>query len=451
MVKVMRYWFSGCSPVVLLSALLWWSPASAIKPAATPVPDEFVAPLQATAATPMYAPPKGAGRVRMIKDDKIGMPVLQARSAQEAIAAAVAQRAAGCRMLRFGSDGFGWIVTGTADYAATENPVAARRSRREARFKAFVDARTRLAECLRRLPPEIRQQISERLAQDDAIRLALINLAANDEERREQALRILARGFVAYAVDDDAATVRVHLVATPRTATRLTRPTPNAVEAVSLPEGLKQLLAEAGGGLIPPVGNRLMVVNAAGELALVGYAINLIGVHPDPAAQGKLRADAEKIATRHATEALAGLAMDDAAAWQSGLDEASRDEIRAAANGYEDSEPSVRRFGQIRDLMMTSIKDDPGFQTVREGSLPSATTIKRFSNDETVAVVVIYTPLVKKREVIPPAQQPTSPTPAPAPASTVGIPPAPPPNLPATPTTPASAPSATQSAPTETR
>jgi len=143
--------------------------------------------------------------------------------------------------------------------------------------------------------------------------------------------------------------------------------------------------------------------------------------------------------------------MDDAGAWQSGLDEASRDEIRAAANGYEDSEPSMRRFGQIRDLMMTSIKDDPGFQTVREGSLPSATTIKRFSNDETVAVVVIYTPLVKKREVIPPAQQPTSPTPAPAPASTVGIPPAPLPNLPATPTTPASAPSATQSAPTETR
>ena len=130
------------------------------------------------------------------------------------------------------------------------------------------------------------------LAQDDALRLALINLAANDEERREQALRILARGFVAYAVDDDSATVRVHLVVTPKTATRLTRPTANAVEAVSLPEGLKQILAEAGGGLIPPVGNRLIVVNATGELALVGYAINLIGVHPDPAAQSKLRADA---------------------------------------------------------------------------------------------------------------------------------------------------------------
>ena len=48
-------------------------------------------------------------------------------------------------------------------------------------------------------------------------------------------------------------------------------------------------------------------------------------------------------------------------------------------------------------------RDDPGFQTVREGSLPSATMVKRFSSDETVAVVVVYTPPVKKRDVIPPS------------------------------------------------
>jgi hypothetical protein len=446
--RFLRDLSSGYSPAVLLIALLWWSSASATKPA----PDEFVAPLQATTATPVRMPPKRTGRVRIVKEDKIAIPVLQARTAQEAIAAAVAQRSAGCRMMRFNGDGFGWIVTGSAGYAATENPVAARRGRREARFKAFADARTRLTECLRGLPLETRQQISERLAQDDAIRLALINLAANDEERQEQALRILARGFVAYAVDDDSATIHVHLIATPKTATRLTRPTANAVEAVSLPEGLNQMLAEIGGGLIPPVGNRLIVINATGELALVGYAINLIGVHPDPTAQSKLRADAEKIATRHATESLTGLAMDDATTWQSGLDEASRDEIRTAANGYEDGEPSMRRFGQIRDLMLAVIKDDPGFQTVREGSLPSATMIKRFGNDETVAVAVVYTPLVKKREVIPPAQQPIAPTlKPPAPASAVAIPSAPLSDTLAAPAPPAPDIPATESAPVDKR
>lgn len=421
---------------MVLGGLLWWSPSLAAPPQQPAASDEFIAPLQASTATPSAALPRTTGRVRTIKDEHIGMPVLRANTAQEAITAAVGQRAAGCQMIRFSKDRFGWVTTGISDYAETENPVTTRRARRAARFKAFVDARTRLADCLRRLPLEIRQQINERLEQDDAIRLALINLATNDEERREQALRILVRGFVAYAVDDDssARTIRVHLVTTPKTATRLTRPAANTVEAISLPEGLKQVLAEAGGGLMPLVGNRLIVANATGELALMGYAINLIGVHPDPAAQSKLRADAEKIATRHATEALAGLVMGDDASWQNGLDETSRDEVRTAANGYDDSEPSVRRVGQIRDLILSLIKDDSGLQTVREGGLPSAATVKRFASDESVAVVVVYTPPVKKREVTPPAQQPTTPTVpvAPTAPATLTVPVAP--TVPATPT-----------------
>ncbi|MEZ5574323.1 MAG: hypothetical protein R3F44_01255 [Candidatus Competibacteraceae bacterium] len=45
---------------------------------------------------------------------------------------------------------------------------------------------------------------------------------------------------------------------------------------------MRQLLAEIEARLIPPAGNRLIVVNATGELALVGYAVNLIGSHPEP-------------------------------------------------------------------------------------------------------------------------------------------------------------------------
>lgn len=400
--------FLSCLCVVL-GGLLGW-PASSIS-ATQPAPDEFIVPLQGAVTAPV-APSRKAGRVRLIKDDKVGMPVLRANTAQEAIAAAVGQRDAGCRMIRFGNDDFGWVATGIGDYTETENAVTTRRARRSTRFKAFTDAQTRLTACLRGLPPEMRQRISERLEQDDAIRLALINLAANDEERRDQALRILARGFTAYTVDDDAPahTIRVHLVATPKTAVRLTRPAANAVETVSPAEGLKQTLAEVENGLTPPAGNRLIVVNATGEPAFVGYAVNLVGLHPDPAAQGKLRADAEKIAVRRATEALVGLVTADDA-WQNELDEASRDEARAAAHGYEDGEASVRRFGQIRDLMLSLVKDDAGLQTLREGGLPSAATVKRFGGDEAVAVVVSYAPQVKKREAAAPAaQQPTAPT-----------------------------------------
>ena len=443
--EILRYFFRTC---ILLGGLLWLLPASAAKPDA----EEFVVPLQAAATTPT-PPQRGASRARTVKDATTGEAALYAKTAQDAIAAAIGQRTAGCRLIGFSGTGFGWVATGVANYPATENPVADRRGRREARFRAFTEARTRLSGCLRALSPEARRRITETLEQNDAIRLALINLAANDQERGEEALKILARGFVAYAVEDDRAghTIRVHLVATPKTATRLTRPTATAMEAASLREGLKQIQAEVGSRLIPPAGNRLIVVNATGELVLVGYAVNLIGTHPDPAAQEKLRTDAEKIATSRAIEVLMGLASGDDAGWQAGLDEASRDEIRADASGYVDFEPSANRFGQIRELILSTIKNDSGLQALREGRLPSSATIKRFGDEGTVAVMVSYTPPVKKRQPAPPIRT-VAPPPAslPAPAPVVSLPP-PPPAEPApapapAPTTPASPPPA-ESAP----
>lgn len=401
---------------IFLGVLLWTAPASANKPGS----GEFTVPLQET--TPR-AELRAPVRVRTIKDELTGEPAFRAKTAQAAISAAIDQGVAGCWMIRYGAD-FGWVAAGNVRYPASENPVALRRSRQEARFKAFTDARTRLSGCLRALSPAARRSVAEQIEQDGAIQLALINLATNDAEKWEQALRILARGFVAYSVEENTAqrSIQVNLVATPKTATQLlTRPAPNAIEATSIQEGLGQLLAEIQAGLIPPAGNQLIVVNASGELTLVGYAINLIGVHPNAAAQDKLRVDAEKIATARATEAIIGLAIGDDSRWKSSLDQISLGEIQTAASGYDDHEPSARRFTQIRDLVMASAKDDLGLQTLIEGNLPASAAIRRFGGEDMVAVAVIYTPTVRK-----PAPPPPSPPAQPVaePAADLTLPPA---------------------------
>jgi len=375
---------------IFLGIMLGAPPA----PASQPTSGEFAVPLQATSPRPLL---RSSGRVRTVKDKLTGTSAFRAKTAQAAIRAATNQGAAGCWMIRF-RVGFGWVAAGHIRYPASDNPVARRRSQQEARFKAFTDARTQLSGCLRDLSPKARQDVAENLEQDSAIRLALINLATNDAEKWEQALRILARGFVAYSVEEDPArnSIQVNLVATPKTAAQLTRPAASAIEAASIKEGLRQLLTEIQAGLIPPVGNRFIVVNASGELTLVGYAINLIGVHPNPAAQDKLSADAEKIATIRATEALIGLATGDDARWQGSLDEISQAEVQIAASGYDDNEPSVRRFWQIHNLAMASAQGDPGLHALRDGNLPASVAIKRFSEEDRVTVAVIYSPTVRK-------------------------------------------------------
>ena len=94
-----------------------------------------------------------------------------------------------------------------------------------------------------------------------------------------------------------------------------------------------------------------------------------------------------------------GLAAGDDAGWQSGLSEASIEEIRTAASGYQDTEPSANRFGQVRDLIMAAVKDDPGLHALRENRLPSAAMVKRLGGEEAVAVMVSYAPPVKRRAI----------------------------------------------------
>lgn len=417
--------------LLLLGGLLGLAPMPA--PAAKLDAEEFAVPLQVTAAPSL--PRRNPGRVRVARDAMTGETALHAKTAQDAIAAAVGQRAAGCWLIRFGGAGFGWVATGTAEHATATPSSAAQRTSFATRFKAFVDARTRLTGCLRALSPEARRRVTGNLEQNDALRLALINLAANDQERHEQALGILARGFVAYTVEDDPAghAIRVHLVTTPKTATRLTRPTASTMEATSLREGLRQTQAEVESGLIPPVGNRIIVVNATGELALVGYAVHPIAASPEPMAQDPARAVAEQIAIGHATKALMGLAAGDDAGWQSRLDEAGLEQIRAAASGYDDAEPSARRFAQIHDLILSAVKDDSGLHALREGRLPSAAAmVKRFGGADAVAVMVSYAPPIRKREMAPPARPAAPPdTPLPEPPAPHAVAPTPPPAEPA--------------------
>lgn len=394
--------------------------------AASPVADEFSAPLQ-SAPTATRSSASASARPRPIKDAATGELALSAGSAQAAINLAAGQRSAGCQMIRFGK-GFGWVGTGTAQYAASENPIALYRARQEARFKAFLDADARLAGCLSKLGPEPRQRITASLEQHDSLRLALVNLAFTELEKREQAIRILGRGYVAYSVEEnpEQRIVYVNLATTPKTAARLTRPAPNAMEAASLQDGLRQTQAEIAAGLVPPVGNRLIVVNGTGELALVGYAINLVGTHPDAGAQDKLRLDAEKIATRRATEALIGLASGDEVGWQNGLDEITKSDIQLPYSGYAANEPSVARFNQIRNFALGAVGNDAGLEALREGRLPSAATVKRFNYQNTVAVAISYVPPVKKRAV----------KPAPAPAKGASEPPRAPPAAPVKPAAP---------------
>ena len=363
--------------------------------AAPPSADDFLPPIQAASPEQRQSLTQVQGPVEQIKDPVTGQNVVQAQSAQDAINTVVGKRAAGSEMVRFGS-GIGWVATGVGVYEVMENPTATRISRRDAYVRAFLDAKRRLAESLDGLSASGRTQVLEQMENLTTAQADLTNVSSSQEEKMEQAVRRLIRGFVIYGVEDDVEkqSVYVSIVTTPKTRGQLNRPTPNGLEAESVREGLNKVLVEVQNGLVPPVGGRIIQVPDTGEIAFVGFGSDVVRTSSNPAMQAKQRLNADKIAQMRAADALVGMLIGDDTGWKAKLDEATKRTIAEFDGSDVGADPSQQRFAQQSDAFRNVQKTSDEFQSLRQGVLPPGVTRKSFaSKDEgEMYAIAVYVP-----------------------------------------------------------
>ncbi len=234
--------------------------------------DDFLPPVQAAAPEQQQALTQVKGTVASTGDTAV-----QAATAQDAINFIVNQHSPGAEMMRVGS-GIGWVATGLGSYEVMENPTATRIAKRNAYVRAFLEAQRHLAEALTGLSSEGKAQVLEQMETVSDAQSDLTNFAATQDEKLEQSVQMLLRGFVVYAVEDNTAkkTVSVSIVTTPKTRGQFNRPSPNGLEADSIRDGLNQVIVEIQKGLVPPVGGKIIQVPATGEIAFVGFGSDIV-------------------------------------------------------------------------------------------------------------------------------------------------------------------------------
>ena len=313
----MRLCFIGTVVVFLLSAPCVF--------AASLSADDFLPPAQAK--TPEQE--KALKAVQKPEDVKqetgalTGQPAVSAASPQDAINAYIKKRRVGFSELVFPS-GFGFVATGSGVYEKHSNVIAARVSQRNAYLKAFMDAKRHLAEGLFGLTNESKTKVAETVSTiiEQASGGGLKNVSEQTNESIDQKVEGMLRGFVVYDVFDDfdVGQVFVTIVTTPKTQGHCRRPDMDSISAVSVREGLEQILAEANKGLIPPVGGKTIFVPQTGELAFVGFGSAVVLKDNDKAMQAKLNLDAERIAKMRAIDALCGIIVGDSMMARNKLD-----------------------------------------------------------------------------------------------------------------------------------
>ncbi|EIC23072.1 hypothetical protein [Thiorhodovibrio frisius] len=362
--------------------------------------DDFLSPV--AAATPAEAEELTTieGPVQEIDDSVTGEQVVQAETAQDAINYVVNQRSVGAEMMRFGS-GIGWVATGQGSYEVMENPTATRIAKRNAYVRAFMEAKAKLAEALDGLSSEGQTVILEAMESETNAAADLANFTSTQEEKLEQAVQMLLKGFVVYSVEDNTESkqVFVSIVTTPKTRGQFNRPTGNGLEATSVREGLDQVLTEIKNGLVPPVGGRIISVPATGEMAFVGFGSDVVRTSSNASLQAKQKLNAQKIANMRASDALVGLLIGDDTSWKSKLD----DQTQQIIAEFEDSEGESgdvtrERFEQARTTFVNTQASSEEFRSLRRGVLPPGVQRKSFASPDEAEVyaLAVYIPSITK-------------------------------------------------------
>lgn len=364
-------------------------------PAAPPSADDFLPPIQASTPEQQQQLSQIQAPVQQVTDQATGKTAAQGQTAQDAINFIVNKHSAGAEMIKFGS-GLGWVATGIGGYEMMENPTATRIAKRNAYVKAFLEAKKNLAESLNGLNIEGRKQVIEQMDQITDDKADLANFATTQEEKLEQAVQMLLKGFVVYTVADDVAnkTVYVSIVTTPKTRGKFNRVSSYGIETNSMRDGLNQVLLEIQNGLIPPVGGKMIQVPVTGEMAFVGFGSDVIRSSSNPALQMKMRLNATKIAQMRAKDALLGMVIGDDTKWKSRLDETTLQTIQQFETSDNAQDASIKRFEQTRQNFLNVQKTSEQFQSIRQGVLPPGVVTKTFTSKDNAEMyaVSVYIP-----------------------------------------------------------
>jgi hypothetical protein len=230
----------------------------------------------------------------------------------------------------------------------------------------------------------------------------LANISTQSTEAVRQAVAMMLRGFVVYEVRDDTKqnTVYVTIVTTPKTRGKLARPAPNAVEATDLRDGLNQIIDEVKGGLVPPVGGRIIIMRSTGETAFVGFGSTVLRTNANAAVQAKLNLDSQKIAAMRAKDALCGLIIGDQSCWAGSVMESMKDEVKefetlkADDPLNKDNPAGVKKLEQARQTFVAKMESTDLYVSARKGILPPGIATKTwFDPDHAWAFAMsVYVP-----------------------------------------------------------
>ena len=314
-------------------------------------------------------------------DSMLKVDTVEAQTLEEGLQIVAAEMGTGVRAIKAGS-GMAFVATGIGDYRLYPNPNASRMSKRQAYVIAMMNAKRELLTYLRGLSLQAGQELFSN-AQDFVDHKD--TLASRSESYAQEIQRFtsgMIRGFTAYKVVDDTEkqVVYVSIVTSPKIRQAALARNSAILEAGSVAAGLQRVFREIEGGVVPPVGGRIVSIPETGEVAVVSFGSSII-LDYEGGSESREQRIASNRAKADADQALVGILTGEDFLWESGMfrtqEESSANfETILKQDPYGNTVEERQKLAEIKNSFLAQTRDGEHYKGVIQGTLPPGVNSK---------------------------------------------------------------------------
>lgn len=282
--------------------------------------------------------------------------------------------------------GFAYLSTEFAGYRTYDNINATLLSKRNAYFKAYVNARKGIVEFMEGMSSECSAQVEDSTVAMDTGVESVANMFSSTSEECVETVSGMVNGYIVYAIEDlvDEKSVMVSVLTSTKTQGAVDRIGETVVNTTDPEAAFQGVLEDIANFATPPLGARLISDVESGAYTVVGFGSAIIRQNSDPMMARRLRSMAQDVSETRARSALVSYLSGDEIYWEGGF---QQEQMENAEQFFvpenEDGTPgSPQKHDETQSQFLNVMSSSNASSSVTSGQLPPGTRLQSFTSED---------------------------------------------------------------------